>query len=213
MQNKKNKFVTSDWHIGHANAIIYDSRPFKDLDHMDRVLINNYNSAVKENDICYFLGDMGPDKERIKKVVAQLNGTKIFVVGNHDPGYNAIYELGFDVVMHGVVLYLGKHRITMSHCPLMGITRENVEGMRGIQEGDHWHGEHKNSQYSFKDEGQFHLHGHIHSPNGGKSVKILDRQFDVGCVANKYHPVSFSTIESWISVHINNENNNGKKSE
>ena len=204
MHGFPNRFITSDWHIGHANSIKYDNRPFKDLDHMDRVLINNYNAAVKDKDICFFAGDMGTDKDRIKKVVAQLNGTKIFIVGNHDPGYNAMYAAGFDVVMHSATVYLGDNRITISHCPMIGVYREDTTGMKGATEGSNWHGEHKNQKYSVQDEGQFHLHGHIHSPNNGKSVKILDRQFDVGVPANNYRPVSFSEIESWIaSYHMN----------
>jgi calcineurin-like phosphoesterase family protein len=62
-----------------------------------------------------------------------------------------------------------------------------------------WHGETRHKDFSIQNYGQFHLHGHIHSPNGGKSAKILDRQFDVGLPANNYRPVHISTIESWIS--------------
>jgi calcineurin-like phosphoesterase family protein len=197
----KNTFFTSDWHIGHANSILFDKRPFKDLDHMHRVLINNYNSSVKENDIGYFLGDIGFNREMTRDVVSKLNGTKIMIVGNHDFGYNALYDLGFDLVMHQATIFLGKNRITMSHCPLMGVYRENTLEMKGAIEGSNWHGEHKNQRFSVKDDGQFHLHGHIHSPNGGKSVKILERQFDVGVPANNYRPVSLSQIESWISIY------------
>ena len=75
--------------------------------------------------------------------------------------------------------------------------------MRGAIEGENWHGELRPNfqQYQVPNNGQFHLHGHIHSPNGGKSVKILDKQMDVGVVANNYRPVSISTIESWISLY------------
>jgi calcineurin-like phosphoesterase family protein len=195
----KNIFFTSDWHIGHANSIVFDNRPFKDLDHMHRVLINNYNSSVKENDICYFLGDVGFDRASTGEVISKLNGTKVVIVGNHDFGYNALYDLGFDIVLHQATLFLGKNKITLSHCPLMGVYREDTEGMIGAIKGSNWHGEHKHQRFSVKDEGQFHLHGHIHSPNRGKSTKILDRQFDVGVPANNYRPVSLSAIESWIA--------------
>ena len=69
----KNTYFTSDWHVGHKNCLKFDSRPFKDLDHMHRVLINNYNSTVTNNDVCYFLGDMGLGKgELLKKVIMFL---------------------------------------------------------------------------------------------------------------------------------------------
>jgi calcineurin-like phosphoesterase family protein len=200
---RTNIFFTSDWHVGHSNSIIYDNRPFKDLDHMNRVLINNYNSAVKDTDVCYFLGDMGTDKPMIKDVVSKLNGTKVFVVGNHDPGYNAMYDMGFNVVMHQAAIYIGKNRVTMSHCPLLNVYREDTSDMKGARPDSMWHGDHKNQAYSVEDSGQFHLHGHIHSPNKGKSTKILDRQYDVGVPANNYRPVSISEIESFIARYLN----------
>ena len=70
--------------------------------------------------------------------------------------------------------------------------------MKGNTEGEMWHGEFRNKRFSVPDDGQFHLHGHIHSPNGGKSTKILDRQFDCGLPGNNYRPVHISHVESWI---------------
>lgn len=197
-------FFTSDWHLFHENSIKFDNRPFRDIDHMHRVLINNYNASVPPGGLCYFLGDIGFfNSEKTKKVVQELNGTKIFIVGNHDKGYNALMDMGFAAVMHSATIYLGQHKITLSHCPMMGVWREDVTGMRGAKEGENWHGEHKNQRFSVTDEGQFHLHGHIHSsPEKTRSTKILDRQMDVGVVANNYTPVSRSTIESWITKYI-----------
>lgn len=193
-------FFTSDWHLGHANAIRLDNRPFRDLKHMHQVLINNYNSTVPKNGVCYFLGDIGQgDKAVLRDLIGQLNGTKICVLGNHDSGVNSMYNLGFDVVLNSAIIYVAGARVTLSHCPLRGVFREDVTGMKGGCDGDNWHGEHKHRPLSVTDEGQFHLHGHIHSPNGGKSEKILGRQRDVGVPANGYRPVSISEIESWIA--------------
>ena len=197
----RNTFFTSDWHIGHKNCIALDKRPFDSIEHMHKVLINNYNSSVKENDICYFLGDIGLCSGTIlKEVVSQLNGTKICILGNHDKKINALYEAGFSAVMYGATLYIANEIVTLTHCPLLGIVREDVTDMKGSVPGENWHGESRHAKYSTVDRGQYHLHGHIHSPNGGKSVKILDKQYDVGVVSSKYRPVSQSTIESWISL-------------
>lgn len=202
-------FFTSDWHIGHDNVIKYSNRPFKNCDHMHRVLINNYNSTVGTNDICYFLGDMGMTKgETILKVIKKLHGTKILILGNHDSkGRQFWFSCGFDAVLYSASVKVGKSIVTMSHCPLYGIYRENVSGMRGVDTPMNWHGEEKNYRkgHSLPDWGQFHLHGHIHSPNGGKSQKILGRQYDVGVDANKYRPVSSSEIESWIAKYLKGE--------
>lgn len=199
---KKNIFFTSDWHIGDTKAMVFDERPFRDLDHMHHVLVKNYNSCVKENDICYFLGDMVSNKESAKDVLSKLNGTKVIMVGNHDPGYQSLYDLGFDVAMHQATIFLGKNKITLSHCPLLGVYREDTTGMLRTNSESNWHGDHKHFKYTVNDSGQYHLHGHIHSPNKGRSVKILDRQFDVGVPANKYTPVSLSQIESWINLSL-----------
>lgn len=197
--NRKPIFFTSDLHIGHANSIIFDSRPFKDLDHMHSELIRRFNNTVPVDGLTYFLGDVQTHStELTKSVLSQMNGTKVLVVGNHDKNYNSCYNAGFDVVLHQATVYIQNERVTMSHCPLTGTFRENTEGMKGSTEDENWHGEKRNARFSVPDEGQFHLHGHIHSPNGGKSTKILGRQFDVGVPANKYAPVHINAIESWI---------------
>lgn len=198
----KNIFFTSDWHVGHQNVIRFDSRPFKDLDHMHRVLINNYNSAVRPQDVCYFLGDMGMTKsEVLARLVSELNGTKILILGNHDKGVNAMYRVGFDVVAYSATLYVANERVTLTHCPLRGVWREDTTGMKNSPQDEPWHGASRESslRFSVEDEGQFHLHGHIHSPNGGKSQRTLGRQMDVGVAANQYRPVSVSQVESWIA--------------
>jgi calcineurin-like phosphoesterase family protein len=70
--------------------------------------------------------------------------------------------------------------------------------MEGSIAGENWHGETRNKRFSVPDEGQFHLHGHIHSPNGGKSKRNLNRQLDVGLPCSNWRPVHISHIESWI---------------
>jgi calcineurin-like phosphoesterase family protein len=212
MNNRKPIFFTSDWHIGHANSILFDGRPFADLDRMHSSLIKNYNSQVPTFGVCYFLGDIGVGSaDMCRDVISKLNGTKILILGNHDRKLHAMYGMGFDVVLNEAAMIIQGERVTMTHCPLRGLYRENVEGMKGAVSGQNWHGEHKQTDFSIENQGQFHLHGHIHSPNGGKSQKILGRQFDVGVPANGYRPVSISVIESWISK-TKQEELNGKSS-
>lgn len=203
--NQKPTFFTSDWHIGHKNCLALDQRPFTDLDHMHRVLVNNFNSTVPPEGITYFLGDIGLcSGDTIRDIVKQLMGTKVLILGNHDKAHTAMYRMGFDVVLNSATLYVAGRRVTMSHCPKLGVFREDTSEMKGAHPGSLWHGDHKQQAYSVADEGQFHLHGHIHSPNGGKSQRILDKQFDVGVPANKYRPVSISEIESWIAKYGRN---------
>lgn len=176
---------------------------------MHQVLVNNYNSVATDHTLCYFLGDMGLcGSDTMTKVIRQLKGTKVLILGNHDKKHNAMYNIGFDVVLNAARLQICGQPVTMSHCPLLGVYRENTEGMRGVTSSENWHGESRDSRKPFTvtNEGQFHLSGHIHSPNGGKSRRELHRQYDVGVDANNYRPVSISQIESWITKVIQKEN-------
>ena len=168
---------------------------------MREVLINNYNACMPDNGICYFLGDQGmTSAEYLNRAIKRLRGTKVLIIGNHDKGINSMYSAGFDAVLHGAILYIANERVSLSHCPLIGVYREDTSKMKGGN-GDNWHGEKrpKHKMLTFKDEGQFHLHGHIHAPNGGRSKKTLSRQYDVGVDANNFRPVSISQIEQWMA--------------
>ena len=201
MNDRVLHFFTSDWHIGHKNVLEFDKRPFRDLDHMHQVLINNFNSTVPVGSVTYFFCDMGLcSGDILKSVMTQLNGTKVLVRGNHDGTHNKMFSLGFDVVLNRAAIVVAGKMVTMSHCPITGIYREDTKSFEKYS-GENWHGESKNWQFTVPNEDQFHLHGHIHSPNGGKSQKILERQFDVGVVANAYRPVSIAQIESWVSKY------------
>lgn len=195
-------FFTSDWHLGHEKALEYDKRPFRDMTHMNEILIVRYNSTVPKNGVCYFLGDMGNRPEDIRKVISRLNGTKVLIIGNHDKGIVTMYNCGFDVVLYSGSFYIGDNLITMSHCPLLSVFREDCSKMKRPDEN--WHGEsrEKHRRHALKDDGQFHLHGHIHSrKDKPQSQKILDKQYDVGVTANNYTPVSISQIESWVTTY------------
>lgn len=109
---KINQYFTADWHIGHENVLKFCDRPFRDVHHMHRVLIKRYNSTVRQNDVCWFLGDVGmTNVEQMKKVLDQLNGKKILVLGNHDRGMNAMYALGFHAVMHTASIMIMKESV------------------------------------------------------------------------------------------------------
>jgi calcineurin-like phosphoesterase family protein len=168
---------------------------------MHRVLINNFNASVPDDGITYFLGDMGvTDRLALVKTLNELNGTKVLVMGNHDKGMNAMYTAGFDVVINMASMVIANRLVTMSHCPLRGLFREDVTDTRGAEPGDMWHGEKRHTRFSIPDFGQLHLHGHIHSASWKtKSTKTTYNQYDVGVPANGYKPVSIAVIEAWIA--------------
>lgn len=197
MSNKrKSIFFTSDLHFGHVNCIKYDNRPFRDIIHMNQVLVDNYNSVVPEDGICYFLGDFGlQNMKTLTHILGSMNGTKVLIIGNHDGNVNRMYRMGFDVVLQNAEMIIAGERVTMSHYPLLSVKSEDIKDMVGqdYKEGDNWGGETRFSHLAIENRGQYHLNGHRH--NGDK---IVGKQYNVSVMHNNYFPVSITTIEKWI---------------
>lgn len=78
-------WFTSDLHFGHANIIEYSGRPFRDVGHMNRALIERWNELVQPADTVWVLGDvaMGRIVDTLP-LVRQLAGRKLLLAGNHD---------------------------------------------------------------------------------------------------------------------------------
>lgn len=184
-------WYTSDWHLGHLNIIRFDQRPFHSLQEMADILVQNYNALVGPKDVVYFVGDMGWGKTLdLANALARMNGFKILIPGNHD---NKLVKGLFDLVQYKAVVEIGGQLVSISHCPLMGVKREDWCDAN-------WHGEDRLGKiYSVEDKGQFHLHGHIHSDQFNKT---RGRQFDVGVRANDYFPVSGEEIANWIKGQV-----------
>ena len=51
-------FYTSDLHLGHANVIRFDKRPFADVEEINQYIINRWNDRVSEDDTVYIVGDI-----------------------------------------------------------------------------------------------------------------------------------------------------------
>lgn len=97
----KNIWVTSDTHFNHSNIIKYCNRPFSTVREMDEVLIDNWNSVVKQGDKVYHLGDvyMKASKGYIEHILHRLNGNKRLILGNHDNGKDQILQRYFEKVL------------------------------------------------------------------------------------------------------------------
>lgn len=113
----KKYFVISDHHFYHKNVIRYEDRPFKDLEHMKKMLIKNHNSVVTNNDVVFFLGDVSfTNKEKTKEIITQMYGHKILIRGNHDTkSRNWYLDVGFAEVIDYPIIYKGY--FILSHEP------------------------------------------------------------------------------------------------
>ena len=105
-------YFTSDLHMGHANILKYCNRPFNDVHHMNKTLIDNYNSVVNQDSIVYILGDFAfKHKGEAQKYFDRLNGNKFLIKGNHDNkdtcglGWGGVWDLKtIDVEGQSIVL-------------------------------------------------------------------------------------------------------------
>ena len=72
------EFFTSDTHFNHTNIIRFCNRPFKDVSHMNEMIISNWNRVVGSEDIVFHLGDfcLGGSAEWVN-VLNRLNGENI----------------------------------------------------------------------------------------------------------------------------------------
>jgi len=85
-------FVISDTHFNHANILSFRCidgslmRPdFKDVTHMNEVMIENWNSIIKPKDTVIHVGDViFGHPEFYGVTLARLNGIKTLIMGNHD---------------------------------------------------------------------------------------------------------------------------------
>jgi calcineurin-like phosphoesterase family protein len=109
-------WVSSDYHLNHANIIKYCDRPFQSVNKMNKAIIRNHNRVVKNNDTWIFLGDFAlTSSKNIEHYLKKLNGYKIIVCGNHDKSPKRMIELGFDEAYKSMYIYEGK---ILTHVPV-----------------------------------------------------------------------------------------------
>ena len=113
-------YYIADLHLGHANVIRFDQRPFADVDEMNETLIRNWNETVTQRDTVYMLGDLIWDKEaRWPGWLDKLKGQKVLIRGNHDPKeFSAATKKYFqDITNLKEIVDSGRH-VILCHYPI-----------------------------------------------------------------------------------------------
>lgn len=189
-------WFTSDLHFGHKNIIKYSNRPFQDIDHMNEVLIKNFNSLVSPDDTVIFVGDvcMGV-REKTLPLVGRLNGAKFLVTGNHDDChamYDVINHTKWELKMEMYQQYfsiLGSiHFQPITHlqdflvCHFPYDTNEEDKNARSFGE------------WVPKDSGTPLICGHVHEEWKIKKSKQGTFMINVGVDVNDFKPISFDEI-------------------
>ena len=186
-------WFTSDLHFGHANIIRYCSRPFADVDDMNRGLIERWNETVAADDLVWVLGDvaMGIITESLP-LIRELNGDKRLLAGNHDRCWSGhgqrseewidrYLDAGFTEIHQGEnTLTIGDQQVLACHFPYHGDSQDEARYVsnRPIDHGD------------------WLLHGHVHA-----TWKQNGRMINVGVDVWDYRPVSESDLAALIKDH------------
>ena len=172
-------YFTADNHFCHSNIILNCERPFENVDEMNRVMIEKWNSYVTDRDEIYILGDFmfrGKGREA-NEILSKLKGKKYLIKGNHeryldDPAFK---PEAFEWVKDYYALKLeGGRMIVLFHFPMLS-----------------WYGSH---------HGSIHLYGHVHNSgikyaDFGEKLKMLGRRaISVGVDVNDFYPVSLKQV-------------------
>lgn len=161
-------YYYADPHFGHKNIIELCSRPFSNVDEMNRYLIDKWNNKVKGNDTVYILGDMFFRCNNPELILKQLKGKKRLLVGNHDESWltkidATKYFVSIDNLFETSV---DNNGVTMCHYPLLT-----------------W--KHKLKTYM--------IHGHIHNDTTSDYwplIKLRERLLNAGVDINNFEPVT-----------------------
>lgn len=172
-------YFISDTHFGHKGSLNWpngENREFKDVKEMNKVIIDNWNSVVKEEDTVYHLGDFSykTSNSTIKHIFDSLKGKIILIKGNHDGQtlkVNKNYKR-FESVHDRLVLeYKGKTFI-LDHYPI--------------------------ESWMLKNRGSIHLHGHTHK----RIPNIFGKIKNVSCEVINYIPISIEDIIKEMEIKL-----------
>lgn len=184
MQN----YYISDLHIGHANALRFDARPFKTVEEQDEVIIENINKTVTPQDNIYLLGDLSwYDPHKTAEFIKRINcKNRYLLIGNHDrwaksPECKKLFQGIYELKM---INDNGKE-VVLCHYPLAV-----------------WNKSHR---------GSFHLYGHVHrniADNGMSDNHTIlnhpemEHAINVGCMLD-YMNYTPRTLDYLLSLTNN----------
>jgi calcineurin-like phosphoesterase family protein len=178
-------WFTSDSHFGHANLLTFKAdggglvrAGFRDVDHMDEVMIERWNAVVKPTDKIYHLGDVAMNKRALERVLPRLMGKKRLILGNHDMEDMSVYRQWFQKIASWRHFTGDGWAIVATHFPLHpSAFLERYEGAC------------------------LNVHGHLHERvvrNGGRNRRravVPDPRYRSVCVEQtNYAPVNYDTL-------------------
>ena len=164
-------FYIADLHIGHANIIKFDQRPFADINEMHRAIVENWNRVVRGDDTVYILGDFCWAKESDWPFyLAPLAGQKVLIRGNHDPKQfsQATKKYFSDIKDYKEITDSGRH-VILSHYPIP------------FHKADY-------------DPNCWMLYGHVHTTREHEFMVKLRREIKASCTEQGH------CVANWVNV-------------
>lgn len=124
----ENTFFIADTHFGHSRCIEMCNRPFSSVYDMDKTLIANWNNTLRHDSVIYFLGDLSfHSRGFTEKILRELKGNKIMVLGNHDKRGVSFYSQFFKFVCPAPIALIPGD-ILLSHEPIANCPMFNIYG-------------------------------------------------------------------------------------
>lgn len=195
IENPDNIYFTSDLHFNHTNIIKYCDRPFKNVSHMNEVLIQNWNKTVSSQDTVYVLGDFAYGTElEWNRLLQRLNGMKVLIMGNHD--YHGSIPINkFHNIHEGFInVMIDKQLITLSHYPMLSWFQSHRGAWNLF---GHWHNGLIRKIEGL--EGSEDVKEYVNN-EGIAYDKLRLTQYDVGVDGNNYTPIPYSVIKKIIET-------------
>jgi len=197
-----NIFFTSDTHFSHDKIIEYCKRPFKDANHMNEVMINNWNSVVGPDDIVFHLGDFAWGGSQVwNSILDRLNGHIYLILGNHDEkNLRQGYISKFEWVGYQMHISIEGRSVYLNHYPFLtygGIYRSEEDQV--WQLFGHVHSQKNRTNYSCITDEEVK---EILSQDKERLNYILPSQYDVGADNNDYTPISWNKVDKIIKKQL-----------
>jgi calcineurin-like phosphoesterase family protein len=124
-------WMWSDLHFWHKNIIKFSERPYDNLEQMHEHLLLNHNDYVDKDDIVIWGGDVGfGGTGVINEMLAEYNGYKILIVGNHDFNGKKLRKLAFDETHLVYTIETPEVSMLFTHYPMYNIPKPwvNIHG-------------------------------------------------------------------------------------
>lgn len=166
-------FYTGDLHFYHSNIIKYENRPFKNVDEMNKVMVEKWNAKVTKQDNVFIIGDFAfSTPDQAIDIASKLNGKKHLIFGNHDKVVrnNKLVRECFEFCKEYHVVYENDLPIILFHYPIAVWDRKHY--------------------------GSLHLYGHVHSNKGDHHPLLVDLKnaYNVGTDVWNFEPVTLQEI-------------------